>query len=214
MQFRFFFSSEKYQLHQKSNLWKLKEADAALEGEGFGHGVGSLVVVVVVAAVLVVVVPAALLPGHVPGTRGVRPGGVEENRHEVQPECHPFVVQIVLHPGCDFQRQVLLLLQPELWPRSAHLCLQSQLGLAVRVKVWSVMAVRVKVWSVMAVRVKIWLVMAVRVKVWSVMAVRVKVWSVMAVRREVWSVIVGRIKVWSVMAVRKVVGDGCKKSGQ
>ena len=135
-----FFSSEKYQLHQKSNLWKLKEADAALEGEGFGQGVGSLVVVavvVVVAAVLVVVVPAALLPGHVPGTRGVRPGGAEENRHEVQPECHPFVVQIVLHPGCDFQRQVLLLLQPELWPRSAHLCLQCQLGMAVRIQVCS-----------------------------------------------------------------------------
>ena len=99
-------------IHQKSNLRKLKEVDVGLEGEGFGHGIGCLVVVV--AAVLVVVVPAALLPG----TRGLRPGGVEESRHEVQPECHPFVVQIVLHPGCDFQRQVLLLLQPELWPRS------------------------------------------------------------------------------------------------
>ena len=123
------------------------------------------------------------MPGHVPGTRGLRPGGVEESRHEVQPECHPFVIQIVLHPGCDFQRQVLFLLQPELWPRSAHLCLQRQLGLAVRVKVWSVMAVRVKVRSVMA--------------------VRVKVWSVMAVRREIWSA----------MAVRRVVGDGCKSKG-
>ena len=164
---KFLFCLKTHQIHQKRNLWKLKEVDDALEGEGFGHGVGSLVVgvvVVVVAAVLVVVVPAALLPGHVPGTRGVRPGGVEESRHEVQPERHPFVVQIVLHPGCDFQRQVLLLLQPELWPRSAHLCLQSQLGMAVRVKVWSVMAVRVKVWSVMAVKVKVWSVMAVRVK--------------------------------------------------
>ena len=108
---------QNHQLHQKSNLRKLKEVDAALDEEGFVRGVGSLVVVVV-AAVLVIVVPAALLPGHVPGTRGLRPGGVEESRHEVQPECHPFVVQIVLHPGCDFQTQVLLLLQPELWSRS------------------------------------------------------------------------------------------------
>ena len=78
-----------HHIHRKSNLRKLKEVDAAREGEGFGHGVGSLVavaVVVVVAAVLVVVVPAALLPGHVPGTRGLRPGGVEESRHEIQPE--------------------------------------------------------------------------------------------------------------------------------
>ena len=85
----FLFCLKTHHIHQKSNLWKLEEVDAALKGEGFGHGVGSLVVavvVVVLAAVLVVVVPATLLPGHVPGTRGLRPGGVEESRHEVQPE--------------------------------------------------------------------------------------------------------------------------------
>ena len=53
------FCLKTHQIHQKRNLWKLKEVDAALEGEGFGHGVGGLVVavvVVVVAAVLVIIV--------------------------------------------------------------------------------------------------------------------------------------------------------------
>ena len=62
-----------------SNLRKLKEVDAALEGESSGHSVGSLVAVV--AAVHTYSCSSSRSVARAcTGTRGLRPGGVEESR--------------------------------------------------------------------------------------------------------------------------------------